>query len=954
MSRATSVDYCPSTLYGGGCDDKSCKHQHDVRICELCVVICSPASNFDSHIQGRQHLGRLRDAGATARPVNGHSRRCIVCSLTLPESTWTSHLASEDHRKHQRLATLRAAYEQSEVNKHGVSVSHAETGVDFGVISLAQASEGTVVELTVSTQSPQTTSIVKTEVRSRISNHASLFAVTASSPSLKVVPGQPSRFTIRFLHVLHGKYEARLEFTFNGEGREPFVIARRLVVVVSDAQERELLKPVAPYVRGKRARWNEDGPTLAGKPPHGINTMKWARELLPFTIPPPLASLLDIRSPHEVLTRLREEYFPDALSQANYALFFQNLLYIEEHRERDDLSMYDMIGVEFDKQGRLFALHVHGLAEKRPSVAIGDTIVAQNSTGGATFKGVVHEIRQEQVHIDFHPSFDGNGRFNVRFQLNRTSLRRMHQALVASIPSPQRVLFPGPGFEGLDRPIAVSEAPVALFNSTIGQNAEQLAAIKAILHLRVGTAPYIVFGPPGTGKTVTIVEAIQQILHLNPTARILACAPSNSAADILALRLSTLSTDELFRCNAAFRDPSSVPAQLVPYTFRQGNNYALPPLDTLAKYRVIVTTCINAAFAYNIGLPAGHFSHIFVDEVGQASEPEVMVAIKPLALDHTRIVLSGDHKQLGPVVRSSNAREFGLERSYMDRLMELPLYSNVRSQGTARTKLTKNYRSHEAILCYPNEKFYDGELKVCGHPDTINAFLDSPQLPSPRFPLVFHAISGKNEREASSPSYFNVDEAIQVKAYIVDLLRDRRFPIQPRSIGVITPYHAQVRKIRGLLRKSNLAEVKVGSVEEFQGQERRVIIVSTVRSSADLLAYDSKFALGFLSNPRRFNVAMTRAQALLIVVGDATILNIDPLWRAFMDYAYLHKGWRGDEPTWDVNAPVLSDADYADEFRDAMAAEMNTVIERLPPEQDLEAEANVDREFWTNEDNTDW
>ena len=90
----------------------------------------------------------------------------------------------------------------------------------------------------------------------------------------------------------------------------------------------------------------------------------------------------------------------------------------------------------------------------------------------------------------------------------------------------------------------------------------------------------------------------------------------------------------------------------------------------------------------------------------------------------------------------------------------------------------KNYRSHEAILRYPNEKFYDSELEVCGAPTTINAFLQSTHLVSPTFPVVFHAISGENEREASSPSWFNRMEAIQVKAYITALVQDRQFPVR--------------------------------------------------------------------------------------------------------------------------------------------------------------------------------
>ena len=92
---------------------------------------------------------------------------------------------------------------------------------------------------------------------------------------------------------------------------------------------------------------------------------------------------------------------------------------------------------------------------------------------------------------------------------------------------------------------------------------------------------------------------------------------------------------------------------------------------------------------------------------------------------------------------------------------------------------------------------------------------------------------------------------------------------------------------------------------------------------------------------------MTRAQALLIVVGDAAILSVDHLWRAFMNYVHANNGWRGDAPTWDVNAAVDEDADYVDELREALAAEMNSVLELLPPEEDLEAEANnEERGHW--------
>lgn len=143
-----------------------------------------------------------------------------------------------------------------------------------------------------------------------------------------------------------------------------------------------------------------------------------------------------------------------------------------------------------------------------------------------------------------------------------------------------------------------------------------------------------------------------------------------------------MTTEELFRCNAASRDPASVPEALVPYTMHMTNHYAIPPLDTLQKYRVIVSTCGTASFAYNVGMERGHFTHIFVDEAGQATEPEVLTAIKTMASEDTRIVLSGDPKQLGPIVRSSIARDHGLGVSYMERLMERGVY-DAQHRGTS-------------------------------------------------------------------------------------------------------------------------------------------------------------------------------------------------------------------------------------------------------------------------------
>jgi helicase MOV-10 len=183
---------------------------------------------------------------------------------------------------------------------------------------------------------------------------------------------------------------------------------------------------------------------------------------------------------------------------------------------------------------------------------------------------------------------------------------------------------------------------------------------------------------------VTIVEAIKQILHYNPSACVLACAPSNAAADVIALRLSgLLSNQELFRFYAPSRDRVTVPPALLPYTFMNEDGlFSHPPLNTVNSYRVIVSTCLSAAFTLGIGVERGHFSHVFIDEAGQATEPEAMVVVKNTAIASTKLILSGDPKQLRPIIHSAIASELGLSVSYLERLMECETYEGSTDGST--------------------------------------------------------------------------------------------------------------------------------------------------------------------------------------------------------------------------------------------------------------------------------
>lgn len=210
------------------------------------------------------------------------------------------------------------------------------------------------------------------------------------------------------------------------------------------------------------------------------------------------------------------------------------------------------------------------------------------------------------------------------------------------------------------------------------------------------------------------------------------------------------------------------------------------------------------------------------------------------------------------------------------------------------TKLVQNYRSHPRILDIPNRAFYDGDLVAKADALSSHRFTDWEHLPKKGFPIIFHGVEGEDTRECNSPSWFNPVEIQLVKMYVDLLLKDtRKNRPMPEDIGIITPYHRQVQKIRMLLGAHGYAGCKVGSVDEFQGSEKPVIIISTVRSTIDYISFDLKHKLGFVKNEKRFNVAITRAQALLIIIGNPFTLETDPNWRSMIDHTVRFGGYKG-------------------------------------------------------------
>ncbi|KAH7105113.1 P-loop containing nucleoside triphosphate hydrolase protein [Auriculariales sp. MPI-PUGE-AT-0066] len=939
------------------CTTENCPHQHDLRLCRLCKIWCIGEESYALHIAGKRHRAAQTDGRAPPRlPLfcpdcgefmkfvlsatdydrhlasdrhraamgrDGRSlptspdAHCPVCSIDIFEADKAAHERSVEHKKKERFAVLQVAFDEAERDKFAVTVS-SNTDLGFIDVPTTRGSAARARRDVQITYSSTDSHVYLVGARLTSSLNRRRAYTTSEASSLR-----PHTVFIDFESTFLGRHEDRLELTFHDYSlHKRFAITRDIIAVIGSHEDYEAIKPIAPYVPKVRKSVAtasleiEEGP----KPP-ALAEVKWVVKLSEYKIPKLLEQVIaSTTRSQELVRRIRATFLPRDLDAETYSRFFRTLLHAEEAQLKVDIETFDMENVAFAPMvpPNPGMLPVPGLAEKRPSLIVGDRILVQNVGSRSThwWEGHVFHVRQMEVDLKF------NGRFNAFVARRSTAF------------SQQRVLFPTVDhFQGCKLPTAAQRTAFRPVLHKIAQNEHQLDAVTAILHQPAGSPPFIVFGPPGTGKTITVVEAMRQLTLARPTFRILACAPSNSAADLLAERLADtgLSTRELFRLNAPSRSAEKLPVILEKYSrINDAGTFCVPTVQELCAFRVVVTTCISASVPHGVGVPRGHFSHVFIDEAGQASEPEAMISIKTLADPRTNVVLAGDPKQLGPIVHSRAAQTLGLQLSFLDRLMARKAYQED-MRGISFVKLTQNFRSHPLILQYPNKQFYANELVPCGDEARTYSFTRSSILATPSVPIIFENIAGKDLREAQSPSFFNLEEASLVKRYVQELYEDQKLRLTDEQVGIITPYHAQVGKIRTLLKKLPKGnKIKVGSVEEFQGGERRVIIISTVRSSQEHVHYDLRHTLGFVANPRRFNVAITRAQALLIVIGDASVLSLDPLWRGFLNFIHKEGGWKGRQPDWDVGENVSLDGRpaYDRQRREQALSDMDALVER--------------------------
>ena len=428
-----------------------------------------------------------------------------------------------------------------------------------------------------------------------------------------------------------------------------------------------------------------------------------------------------------------------------------------------------------------------------------------------------------------------------------------------------------------------------------GLNESQKVACGAAISQRLT----LIQGPPGTGKTHTAVRILQSWSSQN-AGTILAVADSNVAVDnllegLLGLGVSAVRLGQPVKVRESLRE-ATVDAQMESHPLRRdleehlelneklarripgmkGKEKGLAHRDLnrgwkevrrierqmrddiLDRAQVLCCTCIGVGHQL---LDGRKFTRVLLDEATQATEPASLV---PLVRGARQIVLVGDHRQLPPTVISRRAENGGLRRSLFERLVAM---------GIEPMLLDTQYRMHPAISDFPNHTFYEGRLvdgiTAADRPNPAGLLWNDWEVP-----MAFLPVNGDELLSPDGASKENPAEAGWVAKILENLLQAG--DLEETDIGIITPYAGQVRAIRDALPERN-DSVEVHTVDGYQGREKEVIIFSCVRSNSDGI-------VGFLSDARRLNVALTRAKRGLIVIGDPDTLRNDETWASWLDY----------------------------------------------------------------------
>lgn len=533
------------------------------------------------------------------------------------------------------------------------------------------------------------------------------------------------------------------------------------------------------------------------------------------------------------------------------------------------------------------------------------TAGAKNTKGGSklqylSFTATVSYAEQDRMVVALPDSgrivdLQRQDALGVQLFFDETSYRLMFEAL-------DRVIRARSGRLADLRDIFYTKAPASRYTFDVMRfpwlNASQEKAVNEVLWAKDVA---VVHGPPGTGKTTTLVEAIFETLRRE--SQVLVCAQSNMAVDWISEKLVDRGINVL-----RIGNPTRVNDKMLSFTYerrfeahpdypqlwsirkairelRQQRKHAdswHQKMDRLksratelelrirsslfGEARVIASTLTGAA---NRVLEGEKYSTLFIDEAAQALEAACWIAIRKAG----RVILAGDHCQLPPTVKSIMALKGGLGKTLMERIVE--------NKPETITLLKMQYRMNEQIMKFSSEWFYHGMVESA---PTVShrGILD---YDTPMMWIDTAECDGKEEFVGENFGRINRAEAeltLQTLQQYLEKIGKQRILEESIDVGIISPYRAQVQLLRKELRKREFFRpyrhlLTVNTVDGFQGQERDIILISLVRSN-------DGGDIGFLRDLRRMNVAITRARMKLIILGSSETMTSHPFYKKLYEY----------------------------------------------------------------------
>ncbi|MDO9187493.1 MAG: AAA domain-containing protein [Bacteroidia bacterium] len=531
--------------------------------------------------------------------------------------------------------------------------------------------------------------------------------------------------------------------------------------------------------------------------------------------------------------------------------------------------------------------------------------------------GIIKVINPNKIRlslsIDELPDWCDDGKLGINLLFDESSYREMDIAMEKVITASHNRLamlrdvmygIKPPAFNKIDESIHIT-----------GLNQSQNNAVQKILAAKDIA---IIHGPPGTGKTTTLVQAIRQTLLTEK--QVLVCSSSNTAVDLLTEKLhreginvlrlgnpariseevlmNTLdvkmaahesykelkkyrkTAEEYFRMAGKYkrtfgreereqRQLFYMEARKILHEARNLEDYIFE--EQFEKAQVIACTPVVSSGKM---MRNKHFTTVFIDEAAQALEPMCWIPITR----SDRVIFAGDHFQLPPTVKSKKAEVEGLKETLFEQCMNLDNVSVM---------LNTQYRMHEHIMNFSNKKFYQNNLVAdASVKDTVLSFDPNEFLLHTPFDFIDTAGCGYNEIiNPESLSIANPEEAqllIKHLKLVLEQYSQSNKSGKRITIGIISPYKEQVQYLVNKVAEDEdfnnyRSQIAIKTVDGFQGQERDVIYISLVRSN------DLK-EIGFLNDIRRMNVALTRAKKKLVVIGDSATLANHPFYKNFLDY----------------------------------------------------------------------